>query len=135
VTPDEETEGHLGSVFDELVELIGEAKQAAWTATSTSRRLQFDDLRGFLAEQVVLIDDAELRLGARPAWITSPTAHPSRNLAAEAGGSPKRLVDVLAQDLRIVIDDIRRWAGAVDEEWCQLLRGLADGLEQRVDAL
>jgi hypothetical protein len=83
VTSDAETEAQLGAVFDELVELIGEAKQAAWTAVSPDRWRVFDSLKMFLAEQAVLVD-AELRLGTRAPWVTSPTAHRARNLAAEA---------------------------------------------------
>src|SRR6266850_6496492 len=57
----EEIESQLGAVFDELVELIGETKQAIWTASSSERRQTFDNLKTFVAEQVVMIDDATTR--------------------------------------------------------------------------
>ena len=135
MTSEEELGAHLGSVLDELVDLIAETKQAAWTAPSTQRRALFDDLKSFLAEQAVLIDDTELRLGTRAPWITTPTGHRSRNLSAEAGGDPERLVELLARDLRCVVDDVRSRAATVDGEWRQLLSTLADDLERHVDTL
>jgi hypothetical protein len=135
VTSEEELGAHLGSVLDELVDLISETKQAAWTAPSTPRRALFDDLKSFLAEQVALIDDAELRLGTRAPWITTPTGRRSRNLSAEAGGDPERLVELLARDLRCVVDDVRSRSATVDGEWRQLLSTLADDLERHVETL
>jgi DNA-binding ferritin-like protein len=132
---EDEIEAHLGAVFDELIELIGETKQAAWTARSRERHRLLDDLKTFLAEQAVLIDDAELRLGARAPWVTSPTAHHTRNMADEAGGDSERVVELLVRDFRIVIEDLRRRATAIDDEWQALLSGLADDLERHVDAL
>ena len=135
MTSDEETEAQLGAVFDELVELIGETKQAVWTASSAARRIVFDDLKGFLAEQVGLVDDAELRLGSRAPSIASPTGHATRNIAAEADGDAERLVELLVRDLRSVIDDIRRRASVVGGEWRQLFSDVANNLEQRVNDL
>ena len=48
MSTDEEVEAHLGAVFDEFVELIGETKQAVWTATSSERRQVFDGLKSFV---------------------------------------------------------------------------------------
>jgi hypothetical protein len=104
VTSENELESHLGAVNDELVALIGGAKQAVWTATSNERRLRFDGVKTSLA-------------------------------ATEASRALERLVGVLAQDLRSAIDDVRRRAGVLDGEWRQLLLGLANDLEQRVDGL
>ena len=131
---DEEIEAQLGAVFDELVELIGETKQAVWTASS-ERRQTFDDLKAFVGEQVVLIDDAERRIGTRAPWVQSPTAHRSRNIAAEAAGDPQRLVELLVGDLRRVVDDVRYRAATLEGEWQQLLVDVADNLERHVDAL
>src|ERR1700704_1431089 len=107
MSSDEEIESHLGAVFDELVELIGETKQAIWTAASSERRQTFDNLKTFVGEQVVMIDDAERQIGIRAPWVKSPTAHRARNIAVEAAGDPQRLVDLLVGDLRRVVDDIR----------------------------
>ena len=135
MTTDDETEAQLGAVFDELVELIGETKQASWTASSADRRRVFDDLKAFLAEQAGQVDDAELRLGSRAPWIASPTGHATKNIAGEADGDAERLVMLLVRDLRDVIDDIRRRAAVVEAEWRSLLSGVADNLELHVNAL
>ena len=135
MSAEEEVEAELGAVFDELVDLIGETKQAVWTATSRERRQMFDDLKTFIGEQVVIVDDAARRIGTRAPWVKSPTAHRSRNLAAEAAGDTQRLVELLVRDLRNVVEDIRRRATTTTGEWQQLLTDLADSLQLRVDAL
>jgi hypothetical protein len=135
MSAEEEVEAELGAVFDELVDLIGETKQAVWTATSRERRQMFDDLKTFIGEQVVIVDDAARRIGTRAPWVKSPTAHRSRNLAAEAAGATQRLDELLVRDLRNVVEDIRRRATTTTGEWQQLLTDLADSLQLRVDAL
>jgi hypothetical protein len=132
---EEEIETQLGAVFDELIELIGETKQVTWSASSPERRQTFDNLKTVIAEQAVMIDDAERRLGTRAPWVTSPTAHHARNIAAEAAGDPQRLVDLLVGDLRRAVDDIRNRAASLTGEWQRLLVDLADNLERHVDAL
>jgi hypothetical protein len=132
---EEEIEAQLGAVFDELVELIGETKQAVWTASSSDRRKTFDDLKTFIGEQAVMIDDAERRIGTRAPWVTSPTGHHARNIAGEAAGDPQRLVELLVGDLRRVIEDVRNRAATLEGEWQQLLVDLADNLERHVDVL
>jgi hypothetical protein len=135
MTAEEEIETQLGAVFDELIELIGETKQATWSASSPERRQKFDNLKTVLGEQAVRIDDAERRIGTRAPWVKSPTAHHARNIAAEAAGDPQRLVELLVDDLRRTIDDIRNRAASLTGEWQQLLVDVADNLEQHVDAL
>jgi hypothetical protein len=134
MSANEEIESQLGAVFDELVELIGETKQAVWTASS-ERRKTFDDLKSFVVEQVVMIDDAERRIGTRAPWVQSPTAHRATNIAAEAAGDPQRLVELLVGDLRRVVDDIRKRAATLEGEWQNLLVDLANNLERHIDAL
>jgi hypothetical protein len=135
MSAEEEIEAQLGAVFDELVELIGETKQATWSASSSERRRTFDNLKTFVAEQVAMIDDAERRIGTRAPWVKSPTAHHARNIAAEAAGDPQQLVELLTRDLRRVVDDVRSRAATLTGEWQQLLVDLADNLERHVDAL
>ena len=132
---DDQIERQLAAVFDELVELIGETKQAVWTASSAERRETFDNLKTFVGEQVVMIDDAERQIGTRAPWVKSPTGHHARNIAAEAAGDPQRLVELLVGDLRRVIDDVRSRAATLEGEWQQLLVEIADNLERHVDAL
>jgi hypothetical protein len=132
---EDEIEAQLGAVFDELIELIGETKQVIWSASSPERRQTFDNLKTFVAEQAVMIDDAERRIGTRAPWVKSPTAHHARNIAAEAAGNPQRLVDLLVGDLRRAVDDIRNRAAGLTGEWKQLLVDVADNLERHVDDL
>jgi DNA-binding ferritin-like protein len=135
MSAEEEIEAQLGAVFDELIELIGETKQATWTASSSERRQTFDDLKSFVAQQVAMIDDAERRIGTRAPWVKSPTGHHARNIAAEAAGDPQQVVELLIRDLRRVVDDVRSRAATLKGEWQQLLVDLADNLERHVDAL
>jgi DNA-binding ferritin-like protein len=132
---EEEIETQLGAVFDELIELIGETKQVVWSASSPERRQTFDNLKTFIGEQAMMIDDAERRIGTRAPGVKSPTAHHARNIAAEAAGDPQRLVDLLVGDLRRVVADIRNRAATLTGEWQELLVDLADNLERHVDAL
>jgi hypothetical protein len=128
-------EAQLGAIFDELINSIGETKQAIWSASSTDRRIRLEALKAYLAEQAVLVDEAELRLGGRPPWIVSPTGHHPRNLTAEAAGNPDRLIDVLVAHLETVEEDIRLRNASIKGEWHLLLGELADGLAARVEAL
>jgi DNA-binding ferritin-like protein len=132
---EDEIETQLGAVFDELIELIGETKQVVWSASSPERRQTFDNLKTFIGEQAMMIDDAERRIGTRAPGVKSPTAHHARNIAAEAAGDPQRLVDLLVGDLRRVVADIRNRAATLTGEWQELLVDLADNLERHVDAL
>lgn len=135
MSTDEEFEAELGAVFDDLINLIGETKQAAWTASSSERRQAFDNLKSYLAEQAVAIDDAERRIGTRPPWVRSPTAHRARNIAGEAAGDSDRLVELLVRDLRLAVEDIRRRAATITGEGQQLLVDVADDLERHTNAL
>lgn len=131
----DEVEVALGAVFDELIELIGEAKQAAWTASSPKRRRIFDDLKSFLIKQAIEVDDAEQRIGTRPPWIQSPTGHRARNIAGEAGGDPTRLVELLISDMRAVAVDIATRAATLDGEWREVFTGLSRALEDQIESL
>jgi len=131
----DDASGQLGAVFNELVDLVGEVKQAAWSSSSEARRSAFNELKMFLGEQAKLVDEAETRAGGRPAWVKSPTGHQARNMAAEANGDTERLSELLIRDLRAVVVDIRDRAGELDEEWRRSLLDLADNLERHIDAL
>ena len=135
MSTDEEFEAELGAVFDDLINLIGETKQAAWAASSSERRQTFDDLKSYLAEQATAVDEAERRIGSRPPWVRSPTAHRAQNIAGEAAGDSDRLVELLVRDLREAVEDIRLRAATMTGEWQQLLVELADDLERHTNAL
>jgi hypothetical protein len=131
----EEVEAQLATVFEELIDLIGEAKQAAWTALPPERRTVFDDLRAFLVEQAGVVDEAELRLGERPAWVRNPTGHHWRNISSEARGDPDLLVAALTRDIDATIDDIREHATTLEGEPRRVLDDVADALAARVQEL
>lgn len=132
---DTDPRAQLGAIFDELVTLVQEAKQAEWTATSPERRQQLNRLKQFLGEQLQRVDDAERRIGTRLSSIASPTGHAPRNLAVEAGGDTDRILALLVGDLRVVSDDVRRRAGALGGEWQPFLLELAAAIEGHVDGL
>lgn len=125
----------LGAIFNELIDLIGEAKQAIWASSATGQRAALEALKAYLGEQAGRVDDAEISLGGRPAWVLSPTGHHPRNLAAAAGGDPNRFIDVLAADLETLVEDIRLQSGSTEGDWTVFLTELADGLETRVRLL
>lgn len=125
----------LGAVFDELVELVGQAKQAAWTASSSERRHQFDELMTFLGEQAAAVDEMEQRVGTRPPWVVSPTGHRPRNIAGEAGGDPVRMMRLLSDSITTVAADIRDRSASVEHQWGDLLEDIAARLEARLSTL
>jgi DNA-binding ferritin-like protein len=125
----------LGEVFDELIDLVGETKQALWAVPSPERHEALDSLRTFLREQIAAVDDAEQRLGGRPPWIRNPSGHEVRNLAAQAGSDPDRLLDLLVADLTTVDEDVRRRSASAEGDWREVLSDLAAGLEGQIDAL
>jgi hypothetical protein len=135
VAPLEQVQAELATVFEELVDLIGEAKQAAWTALSPERRRAFEDLRTFFAEQARAVDDAELRIGERPDWVRNPTGHHWRNISSDARGDPHVLAAALARDIDATVADIRAHSASLDGEPRQLLDDVARALEQRSEGL
>ena len=53
-------EAQLGAIFDELINSIGETKQAIWSAWSTDRRIRLEALKAYLAEHISRSRLAEL---------------------------------------------------------------------------
>ena len=131
----EEVEAELATVFEELVDLINEVKQVAWTAPSANRRKAFDELRAFLIEQAATVDEAELRIGERPAWVRNPTGHHWRNITTDAHGDPDLVVAALTRDIDATVDDIRRHGANVDGDAQQLLNEVADALAKQREQL
>jgi len=114
---------------------MASTEAAESTASSSERRQIFDNLKMFVVEQVMMIDDAERRIGTRAPWVKSPTAHRARNIATEAAGDAQRLVELLVGDLRRAVEDVRSRPASLEGERQQLLVELADNLERHVDAL
>ena len=94
-----------------------------------------EELKEYLAEQAALVDEAERRLGGRPAWVVSPTSRHPRSLAVEAGGNADRMITRLVTDLETLVEDIRLRVGATEGEWSAFLAELADGLAVRAESL
>ena len=133
---EEAVDRHLGAVIDEVISAIQETKQAVWSASSIEKRVALNELKSFLGEQLVALADAEMRINGRARDITSPTGHAVRNLWSEAGHDFSTFRALVLKELRSVAADARRRAeeiaGAPEAE---LLSGLADGLDSRLDAL
>lgn len=132
--PADGVEKQLGAVFDELVELVQETKQAEWSAPTENRRERLERVKRFLGEQAVAVAEAERRLGDSPP-IKSPTAHRSRNLAAAAEGNAGRILELLVADLLAVADDLRHRSATADTEWREKFLELADELDVQIAAL
>lgn len=135
MTESAEPKSDLAAVFDELIDLVHETKQAVWSTGSPAVRRSFEALQDYLAEQAAAIDEAEQNAGGRPAWETEPSAHESRNILGQAGDDPDLVVRILLDDLSRAVRDIRRRSESAEGEWQQLLAGVADGLDERVEAL
>lgn len=129
--PDSKT---LSAVFDKLIDLVHESKQALWFVPSARLHTALDALKNFLEAQAALIDEAELQAGGRPASFVTPTGRPLRNIIGIAGGDPAALVKVLVADLAAVREDVVQ-AAATTEEWQSLLSELAIGLDRHVAEL
>jgi hypothetical protein len=136
MTPSEnEITSNLGAVFEKLVDLVHEVKQATWFASDSDLRHQLEGLQAYLAEQAMSVDEEEQQAGGRPSWIVSPTGYKAPNLSAEAGGDPGRFVVVLVEHLRLVIDDMRERSKLLPVEWGDQLSTMADNIERRVETL
>ncbi|HUR23686.1 MAG TPA: hypothetical protein VMZ73_07420 [Acidimicrobiales bacterium] len=134
---DEETvDKHLAAVIDEVISAIQETKQAVWSASTSDRRRQLNELKTFLGEQLVALSDAEARIGGRAATMTSPTGHAIRNLRSEAGGDFSAFRALVLAELRAVAADARARADAISgAPEAELLTRLGDGLDHRLDVL
>jgi len=131
----EEVGAELATVFEELVDLVNEVKQAAWTASSADRRRTIDEFRNFVVAQAATVDEAELRIGERPAWVRNPTGHHWRNITSDAHGDADLVVTALVRDIDATVEDIRRHSLNVDGEARQLLDEVAEGLARRCEEL
>jgi hypothetical protein len=133
---EESVDRHLAAVIDQVISAIQATKQAVWSASTPEKRAALTDLKGFLGEQLVVLSEAEERINGRAPSITSPTGRAIRNLRSEADNDFSAFKALVLNELRGVAADARARAveisGASEAE---LLTGLADGLDQRVDSL
>jgi hypothetical protein len=132
----ETVDRHLAEVIDQVISAIQETKQAVWSASTPEKRAALTELKGFLGEQLVALSEAEERINGRDPSITSPTGHAIRNLRSEAGNEFSAFKALVLGELRGVSTDARRRAADIsDAPEAELLTGLADGLDRRIDLL
>lgn len=127
-------DGTLSHLFDRLIDLVGEAKQALWSAGSVGFHVAVDSLKHFLEEQAALIDEAVLRDGGRPPSFVTPTAHKPRNISEQANGDPAAVIDLLVGDLTDLLDELKG-AASTEGTWQTPLSELASGIERHLDEL
>jgi hypothetical protein len=133
---DEAIDRELVEVYNELIGLVQEAKQAAWQATQPEVHAALSELRNFLGEEVRQVEVAEEAMAGPSSDLVSPTGQKVRNLRAKAGDAPGAVNARLIEDLGAVAADIRARAGAVgDAKAAPLLRQLADGLDEHIARL
>jgi hypothetical protein len=132
----ETVDQHLAAVIARVIAGIQQTKQAVWSASTSERRQELNELKSFLGEQLAVLSDAEERIDGRAASITSPTGYPIRNLRTEAGGDFSAFRSLVLAELQAVAADVRSRAGAIaDAPEAELLLRVADGLDERLDAL
>ncbi len=133
---EEAVDRHLGAMIDQVISAIQETKQAVWSASTPDKRVALSELKNFLGEQLVALSDAEQRINGRARDVASPTGHAIRNLWSEAGHDFETFRELVLRELGAVATDARRraeeMAGAPEAE---LLSGLADGLDRRLESL
>lgn len=128
-----EIDNQLVAVLNEVLDAVYQAKQAAWSATTSAARDDLREVVSFLIDQSGRFMIAEERLGGRSADVSSPSSHQRGNLIAEAGGDHSTAVSLLAQRLTAIAVDARVRAAAIpDAAEVAMLYELADGLETRV---
>lgn len=124
------------AVLNEVLDAVYQAKQAAWSATTSPARDDLAELVTFLIDQSGRLMVAEERLGGRSPAVSSPSSHQRGNLVAEAHGDHREAVARLAQRLASLVLDVRTRAAAMpDAAETEMLSELADGLEARVRRL
>lgn len=133
---EQEIDDHLVAVLNQVLDAVYQAKQAAWSASTSSVRDDLRDLVAFLIDQSGLFMVAEEGLGGRSADVSSPSSHQRGNLVAEANDDHGRAVSLLADRITTIVHDARTRAAAIgDAREAHLLSELADGLETRAQRL
>ncbi|MCU1488720.1 MAG: hypothetical protein JWM85_125 [Acidimicrobiaceae bacterium] len=125
----------FAEALNELIELVQEAKQVLWEEPPGPLRDRIETLRSYLVEQTHAVDEAEQRSGGRSEGFTTPSGRRPENLAAETGGDPAKMLDLLAEHVGAVANDLRRAAKASDGPEQSLFEEVASGLESRLTEL
>lgn len=126
----------LGVALDELIDAIQETKQAVWLTRDVAQHRALEALQSFLGEKAGEISAAEARIDGRSPFLVSPSGRRPPNLAARAGGDQSLMLELLLDDLKALLADVRQQAGRIaGREEGQLLTRLADGLEGHLATL
>ena len=127
---------HLAAILDQVLDVLYQAKQAAWSATQPQARAHLQDLVTFLIDQSRVVMEAEERIDGRAPGLASPSSHQRGNIVAEANGDLRAAASVLADRLDELVDDIRARAATVPAAGeTTMLADLADGLALRRDRI
>jgi hypothetical protein len=127
---------HLVAVLNEVLDAVYQAKQAAWSASTSPARAALQDLVSFLIEQSGRFMITEERIDGRSDAVASPSSHQRGNLLAEANGDLSSAVSHLVQRLRAIVVDVQaRAADIPDATEVPMLIELAEGLERHIGRL
>jgi hypothetical protein len=133
---DEGVDRELGVAFGELVAAVRAMKQVVWTTPRGPLYDAVDAMLQFLVAQTVAVADAEAAIGGRSPGLVSPSAHEARNVIADAGGSTEAVLEMVDERGRELANDMRKRAAKVaGSDAATLFTGIADGLDEHLDAL
>jgi hypothetical protein len=133
---DERVDRELGVAFGDLVAAVRAMKQVVWTTPRGPSYDAVDALFQFLLAQTVAVADAEAAIGGRSPDLVSPSAHPPRNVIAEAGGSTEAVLAMVDERGHKLAKSMRERAEKVEgSDAAKLFTGIADGLDEHLDAL
>jgi hypothetical protein len=126
---------HLVAVFNELIELGREAKQAMWVVQRGSLEDAVKDLMNSVFGNASTVADLEATIDGRSSAMVSPSARDSPSLIVEsedAGG----VIPLLVERARSVGADVRRRGDELGtSEIGALLQDIADELDRCITGL
>ena len=126
----------LGAILNQVLDLLYQAKQAAWSATQSPLRSDLQELVTYLIEQSRVVMEAEERIDGRAPDIASPSSHQRGNIVADANGDIRVATSVLVDRLDALADDVRARAATMPAGGdATMLAELSDGLARRRDRL
>ena len=136
MTDERSVDEHLGAILNQVLDLLYQAKQAAWSAAQSPLRSDLQDLAAYLIDQSRIVMEAEERIDGRAPGIASPSSHQRGNIVADANGDIRVAVSVLVDHLDALVDDIRARTATVPAGGeATMLTELSDGLALRRDRL
>ena len=133
---DERVDRELGVAFWDLVAAVRAMKQVVWTTPRGPLYDAVDAMLQFLAAQTVAVADAEAAIGGRSPNLVSPSEHETPTVVADAGGSNDAVLELVDERGRELAKNMRARAARVEgSDAAKLFTGIADGLDEHLDAL